>query len=108
MTRTRELVRDLEGFRGEAKLWRVTPAVKWGNHYQGDAGGETEYIVSSAVVAMFSGPETYLFPADADGEVLDWSELPGSYRGGLSHDAAMDGLGDDTSDEDFDDWEDTT
>lgn len=49
----------------------------------------TEYVVVSSICAMFSGPETYIFPADENGEVTSWGELPGSYRGGYDHDQAI-------------------
>lgn len=90
---TREFIRELrDGFTGSAKLWRVSPPLKYG--YSEDKQ-ETEYVVSSATVAMFTGPETYIFPANAEGEIVSWSELPGSYRGGLDHDVAMSALAED-------------
>jgi hypothetical protein len=59
-------------------------------------GEPTKYVVASAVRAMYSGPEVYLFPAVKNGdefEVSDWSELEGSYRGGLRHDTALENAG---------------
>lgn len=38
---------------------------------------------------MFSGPETYIFPADKTGEIVNWSELDGSFKGGLDHEQAL-------------------
>ncbi|MDQ0241245.1 hypothetical protein [Arthrobacter bambusae] len=52
-----------------------------------------EYVIVSAVNALYSGPETYIFGATEDGEVADWLELHGSYRGGLDHAAALSGAG---------------
>ena len=49
-------------------------------------------VVVSANNVMFSGPETYIFPAAKQGdvyEITDWCELDGSYRGGLDHDEAL-------------------
>lgn len=40
-----------------------------------------------------SDPETYIFPCTPDGEVIDWAELDGSYRGGLSHARALEYAG---------------
>lgn len=61
-----------------------------------DWDGNVEHVVShvvvSAAVAMYTGAETYVFPANADGEVVDWAELDGSIRGGLDHEAAIDGF----------------
>lgn len=48
-----------------------------------------EFVVSSAETVSCSGPETYLFGADADGNITDWSELEGSYRGGLDCEQAI-------------------
>ena len=68
-------------------------------HYQvsppvvDEDGNSHDYVIVSAVVAMFSGPETYIFPADESGKVVDWGELDGSYRGGLDHTAALAGAG---------------
>ena len=49
------------------------------------------YVVVSAV-NTYSGPETYVFPADEHGNVLDWGELPGSFQGDLNHDVALTGF----------------
>ncbi len=49
----------------------------------------SEYVVVSAVVALYSGPETYIFPADETGHITGYGELDGSYRGGLSHETAL-------------------
>ena len=48
-----------------------------------------EYVVVSAVVAPVTGPETYIFEGDADGNVTDWGELPGSFRGDFDHERAL-------------------
>lgn len=72
---------------GEMRLYRVDPPM------DDDRGGTTEYVVVSATIAMFSGPETYLFPADADGEITSWGELEGSFRGALDHEAALQNAG---------------
>ena len=47
------------------------------------------YVLVSAVVAMFSGPETFIFGSDRRGEVKNWLELDGSYQGGLDHEEAL-------------------
>ena len=43
--------------------------------------------------ALFSGPETYIFGADAEGNVLRWGELEGSFRGDIDHARALRGAG---------------
>ena len=50
-------------------------------------------MIASAVVAHYSGPETYLFPATPDGKVAEWGELPGSQRGTMSHEQVFAELG---------------
>ena len=73
------LIKDhLPDFQGRAALYRMEPP------HEGN-----EFVVASAVNALYSGPETYLFPSDADGLVIGWNELEGSYRGGLSHAIAL-------------------
>lgn len=84
---TAGVVGPVEGFQGEAKLWKISRPVKID-----ESDRMVEYIVSSAVSAMFTGPETYLFSADEKGEVLNWGELPGSYRGDFDHQEAMQGF----------------
>lgn len=59
-------------------------------HYQLEDG---RFVVVSAVCAMFTGPETYIFEADAGGDITSWTELPGSFRGGLDHAEALRGYG---------------
>jgi hypothetical protein len=47
------------------------------------------YVVVSAAVVPHSGPETYIFGADADGNVADMDELQGSFRGDMNHETAL-------------------
>lgn len=87
-----KFVRNLSGFTGTAKLWRVSPPVPyevWSTDGERKVRFDTDYVVTSATVAPFSGPETYIFPASKKGTILDWVELPGSYRGGLAHARAI-------------------
>jgi hypothetical protein len=37
--------------------------------------------------------ETFIFPADESGSVIDWGELEGSLRGTTSHQKALEGAG---------------
>lgn len=92
MTKTATFIRDLprSEWNGTAKLYRVDPPAEYG---WGDRTSTTEYVIASATNAMFSGPETYLFPGDEAGQVLDWGELEGSYRGALDHERAITGAG---------------
>ncbi len=48
-----------------------------------------DYVVVSAVNAFGTGDETYIFPADASGEITDWLELDGSFKGDQDHEEAL-------------------
>ena len=89
--KTAQFVRQLDGLMGDAALYLLNPPLKgWEWEDDEDSKAESyEYVVVSAAVAPFSGPETYLFPSNAEGEVTDWGELPGSHKGRLSHAAAL-------------------
>jgi hypothetical protein len=82
--KTAKLITDLTNkFNGEAQLYRVDPpmvTVEYGP--DGETELKHEYVIVSAVVA-FGKPETYIFPADEDGEIVSWSEMEGSFRGEL-------------------------
>lgn len=73
--------------KGDAKLFELSSPVEY------DEAEETKFVVVSAVIAMYSGAETYIFPANEEGEILDWGELDGSFRGGLDHEQALSNAG---------------
>lgn len=52
-----------------------------------------EYVIVSANNVMYSGPETYIFAADSGGQVTDWLELDGSFKGDLDHVQALENAG---------------
>jgi ethanolamine utilization protein EutP (predicted NTPase) len=94
--KTATKIKDLNGFQGHAILYKITPAVEYDKPWDDDdpPAKHTEYVVVSAANVMFSGPETYIYiPANEDGEIVDWGELDGSFRGGLNHEAALEGAG---------------
>jgi hypothetical protein len=62
-------------------------------NWDGSIVEEHEYVLVSAANVMFSGPETYIFPANKEGEVIEWGELPGSFRGGLDMEEALNNAG---------------
>jgi hypothetical protein len=66
-----EIVKELTGFTDAACLVRRG----------------AEYFVVSSADAMFTGPETLVFPADADGKVTDWGEVAGGR--GVSREEAI-------------------
>lgn len=49
-----------------------------------------EYVVSSYGVFV---EETFLIPADRDGNITRWTELEGSFYGSYSHEEALRGAG---------------
>jgi len=63
-------------------LWEVLPRIE-GN----------KYVITSASDIRISGPETYMFASNEEGEIVDWSELPGSYRGSLDHKICFENIG---------------
>jgi hypothetical protein len=77
-------ITKLKDFRGEAELFRMEPP------HEGH-----EYVAVSAIKPKPTGmpeidnipglldPETYIFGADAEGVVVDWSDLPGSFKGAM-------------------------
>lgn len=87
-----EFVKNLTGtWKGDARLYKVTPPVPYKRDgYSIKHKQHSSYIVISAVVVMFSDSETYIFPSDKNGEILDWGELPGSFQGNLDHQQAID------------------
>jgi hypothetical protein len=87
---TATFLRKLDGFTGEARLYRLSEPVDYeARDTKGYVRRSTYYVVVSAADAPYSGPETYIFPADPHGIVLSWSELRGSYRGGKDHAQAL-------------------
>lgn len=58
-----------------------------------DAPEPFDYVVVSAAVVPWSGPETYIFGANEAGKILNFLELPGSFRGDLDHEAALSNAG---------------
>lgn len=71
---------------GDGRVYRLDPPMKttsWGSEPE----REVEYVWVSATSAY--SVETYIFESDADGEVLNWGELEGSFKGGCDHAAAL-------------------
>lgn len=77
------------------KAYRLSPPLEGNEHVRVSAVdlSETPFVSDIAVFLPGAGIETYIFPADERGEVTDWGELPGSYRGGLDHAKALAGAG---------------
>lgn len=88
--KTATLIRDnLPDFRGHAALYRCNPPIEDYEPWEkGQQQKRHEYIIASATTIL-GAPETYLFPSNAEGEVVAWGELPGSQKGTLSHDQVL-------------------
>lgn len=82
---------------GDGRVYALDPPMPvhvWGaDHGDECTCAPTSHVWISAAVVPYSGPETCIFPCDADGDVTDWGELDGSYRGGLDHEAALESAG---------------
>ena len=81
--------KDLPGFVGHASLYRIVPEV---TYYADWVKHTTNYVIVSAVHDHLIN-ETFIFPADDSGSVIDWDELDGSLRGTTSHQKALEGAG---------------
>lgn len=90
--KTATLIKTQESPAGaDQRVYRLNPP-----HVETDwEGTQTthEIVVVSGVYAMFSGPETYIFPGNADGEITDFGELKGSFRAAIDHELALRGMG---------------
>ena len=82
--------RDLPEFVGRAALYRIFPEVAY---YVDGVMHTTNYVIVSAVDDHFAN-ETFIFPADESGSVIDWGELDGSSRRrAISHRQALEDAG---------------
>lgn len=68
MSGTARLMRSgLSGFRGDARLYRVSPAMNV------EEGGVTEWVIASAIRYSDGECVTDVYPANESGEVTRWS-----------------------------------
>ena len=72
-----------KGFRGDARLYKLNPPFE----------NNIKYVVVSATIPIYGGPETYIFEANREGKVRNWGELKGSFKGDLDHGRALRGMG---------------
>ena len=81
---------DLPEFVGHAALYRIFPEVAY--HADG-VMPTTNYVIVSAVHDHLIH-ETFIFPADESGSVIDWGELDGSSRRrAIPHQEALEDAG---------------
>lgn len=84
-------ISQLNDWKGDARMYSLDVPVKY-KTWQGDEEREfeTKFVIVSAIHDIITGvPETYIFPVNVVGKILDWGELHGSYRGGLEHAQAL-------------------
>ena len=81
--KTAKLIREkIKGFNGHANEYQLDPPLD----------GHT-FVIVSATVVPYSGPETYIFESDGNGVITGWMEMEGSFRGGLNHAEALENAG---------------
>lgn len=83
---TATYIKTLDGFRGNAALYRLSKPL---GGYSDDEKTFEFVVASASRIPYVGGTETYLFGADADGNVVDWCELPGSVKNTLDHADAL-------------------
>lgn len=94
VVKTATYVRDKKRFQGRASLYHVNPPIGYDMDYDTDEyQSKTDFVIVSTVVAPFSGLETFIFPADKNGEITSWGELDGSQRGTSSHREVLEAAG---------------
>ena len=81
-------IKTLNNWLSDARLYELDKPIEY-DETGADKNPTTKYIIVSAVDVIFSGPETFIFPAHADGTVINHLEMDGSYKGGLSHSMAL-------------------
>lgn len=86
---TAELIARLDGFNGDARVYRCSPPMRGWSWDDDEDVPSYEYVIVSAAVVPLSGPETYIFGSDENWAVVNWGELPGSTRGTLDHEEVL-------------------
>lgn len=92
-TKTATLLHDVVHpvSRAIQKTYRLDPPMQtraWGEPVR-----DVSYVIVSAVDVPFSGPETLIFEGDADGNIIDFCDLEGSFRGDMDHEQALRNVG---------------
>jgi len=74
----------VEAISAKADLYELSEPISY-TYLDGDnrSTAKTKYVAVSCVNVPFSGPETYIFPADMSGEILSYLEINGSLNGSL-------------------------
>lgn len=86
--KTATFVKKIEGWIGDARLFRLSAPMSYDEDSEDEnSKSETDHVIVSAVATF--GDETFIFPATADGEVLNMCEMVGSFKGNLDHVQAL-------------------
>lgn len=76
------------------KLYKINEPIQY--EYMGEHDFETRttnYVLICGVhVADNVAPQTYIFPSDKDGKIVDLTELPGSFQGAIDFERALKGM----------------
>jgi len=91
--KTATLLRHLDGWKGDARLYRLTPPLTEDRSWLAEPDATHEYVIVSGVTAFGGGEETFIFPALKDGHVKSWGEVEGSFQGSIDHAEALRGAG---------------
>jgi len=71
-----QFIKDIsERFSGTAHLYKVDPPVEYFDSEE--SSNLTPYVCASATTVPLTGPQVFIFPADENGEFLDWGEIGG-------------------------------
>ena len=95
--KTATRIKEMTSWKGNAALYKLSEPMDQERY--DDDGNETvvkhAHVIVSAVRVEFEGnkPETYIFGANEDGEIANWGELSGSFKGGLDHAKALKNAG---------------
>lgn len=95
VVKTATLIWQVPEWIGRAALYHLSYPATWAKwDYDSDkmVPRLTSYVIVSAAVTP-DGPETFIFPANPKGHLLDKGEMKGSFRGGLDHARALANLG---------------
>jgi len=84
------LTKKMGGWTGDARMYRCDPPMPYTGYDDKDnrIALTADFVIVSATYALYSGPQTYIFPADGN-DVTDWEELAGSFRGSIDHARAL-------------------
>lgn len=87
MKTAKVLIDTMPGMRGQASCFELDPPIV--DYYD----KKVYFVVVSAANVPLSGNETYIFPSDEKGGIVNWGEMPGSRKGTVSPKGLLKELG---------------